>query len=213
MNFGDFDNNYRLQNFEKMRTSKFWKNENFMLGKRYTWTPPYKSWGFKNFLQNLGDESQFWWILEILIIIIDFKILKKSCNVCAPILGLILENFDSKILVLSQSYNTPPWRNFDFLSNSDEIENLKFDEIGNFGELRNLGFDKIWKFGIVQQNLIINLDRSQSQLSKNTKITKFGQILVHQIQNSYITNFVGSKKNIHRSVVIRHEKKKVSKKI
>ena len=147
MNFGDFDNNYRLQNFEKMRTSKFWKNENFMLGKRYTWTPPYKSWGFKNFLQNLGDESQFWWILEILIIIIDFKILKKSCNVCAPILGLILENFDSKILVLSQSYNTPPWRNFDFLSNSDEIEkfeiwwNWQFWWTSKFGFWQNL---EIW---------------------------------------------------------------------
>ena len=66
------------------------------------------------------------------------------------------------------------------------LKNLKyFDEIGNFGELRiNLDFDKIWKFGIVHQNLIINLDRSQSQLSKNTKILiiKFGQILVDQMK-------------------------------
>ena len=74
-----------------------------------------------------------------------------------------------------------------------KLKNLKFDEIGNFGELRNLDFDKIWKFGIVHQNLIINLDRSQSQLSNDTKIMKFGQILVDQIQNSYITNFVGSR--------------------
>ena len=74
-----------------------------------------------------------------------------------------------------------------------KLKNLKFDEIGNFGELRNLDFDKIWKFGIVHQNLIINLERSRRQLSNDTKIMKFGQILVDQIQNSYIANFAGSR--------------------
>ena len=74
-----------------------------------------------------------------------------------------------------------------------KLKNLKFDQIGNFGELRNLDFDKIWKFGIVHQNLIITLERSRSQLSKNTKIIKFGQISLHKIQNSYITNFAGSR--------------------
>ena len=57
---------------------------------------------------------------------IDFKILKKSCNTCDPILGQILENFDFRILVKSQSYDKPPWRNFDFLSNFVEIENFGF---------------------------------------------------------------------------------------
>ena len=36
---------------------------------------------------------------------IDFKILKKYCHVCSPILGQILENFDFRILVESQSYD------------------------------------------------------------------------------------------------------------
>ena len=57
---------------------------------------------------------------------IDFKILKKSCKTCYPILGPILENFDHRILVKSQSYDKPPWRNFDFLSNFVEIENFGF---------------------------------------------------------------------------------------
>ena len=37
------------------------------------------------------------------------------------------------------------------------------------------------------------MDRSRFQLSNDTKIIKFDQILVHQIQNSYITNFAGSR--------------------
>ena len=57
---------------------------------------------------------------------IDFKILKKVCHGCYPILGQILENFDFRILVKSQSYNKPPWRNFDFWSNFVEIENFGF---------------------------------------------------------------------------------------
>ena len=80
---------------------------------------------FKNFLQNFGDESQFWWFCDFGI---DFKILKKVCDGCYPILGPILENFDFRILVKSQSYDKPPWRNFDFLSNFEilaKIENLK----------------------------------------------------------------------------------------
>ena len=59
---------------------------------------------------------------------IDFKILKKSCDGCYPILGQILENFVLAILVISKSYNKPPWRNFDFLSKFEilvKIENLK----------------------------------------------------------------------------------------
>ena len=78
---------------------------------------------FKNFLQNFGDESQFWWFWDFGI---DFKILKKVCHVCYPILGQILENFDFRILVKSQSYDKPPWRNFDFWSNFVEIENFGF---------------------------------------------------------------------------------------
>ena len=68
-------------------------------------------------------ESQFWWFWDFGI---DFKILKKVCDACAPILGPILENFDFRILVKSQSYDKPPWRNFDFWSNFVEIENFGF---------------------------------------------------------------------------------------
>ena len=57
---------------------------------------------------------------------IDFKILEKSCHGCDPILGQIFENFDFRIWVKSQSYDKPPWRNFDFWSNFVEIENFGF---------------------------------------------------------------------------------------
>ena len=57
---------------------------------------------------------------------IDFKILKKSCDGCYPILGQILEKFDFRILSKSQSYDKPPWRNFVFLSNFVEIEIFGF---------------------------------------------------------------------------------------
>ena len=99
----------------------------------------------------ISSNFKFWWwepILEILgFFDIDFKILEKSCNVCAPILGLILDNFDFKILVLSQSYNKPPWRNFDFWSNFDDIEkfeiwwNWQFWWTSKFGFWQNL---EIW---------------------------------------------------------------------
>ena len=41
----------------------------------------------------------------------------KVCHVCSTILGQILENFDFDNFVISQSYDKPPWRNFDFRSN------------------------------------------------------------------------------------------------
>ena len=66
---------------------------------------------------NFGDFSDF---------DIDFKILKKSCDARSPMLGQILENFDFRILVESQSYDKPPWRNFHCLSNFVEIENFGF---------------------------------------------------------------------------------------
>ena len=73
---------------------------------------------FKNFLQNFGDWANFgeFWDFDI-----DFKILKKVCDACSPILGPILENFDFRILVKSQSYDKPPWRNFDFWSNFENF--------------------------------------------------------------------------------------------
>ena len=54
------------------------------------------------------------------------KILKKVCKDCSPIFWPILENFDFRIWVKSQSYDKPPWRNFDFGSNFVEIENFGF---------------------------------------------------------------------------------------
>ena len=67
---------------------------------------------------NFGDFGDF--------CLYGLQILKKSCNARSPILGQILENFDFRILVKSQSYDKPPWRNFDFLSNFVEIENFGF---------------------------------------------------------------------------------------
>ena len=40
----------------------------------------------------------------------------KVCNVCDSILGSILENFDFGNFEIYQSYDKPPWRNFEFLS-------------------------------------------------------------------------------------------------
>ena len=79
--------------------------------------------GFTNFLQNFGDLSQFWRFWDFGI---DFKILKKVCKDCSPIFWPILENFDFRIWVKSQSYDKPPWRNFVFLSKFEFRENRKF---------------------------------------------------------------------------------------
>ena len=63
----------------------------------------------------------------VILVIIDFKILEKSCHVCSPILEQILENCDFRILIRYQSYDKPPWRNFDFWSNFEFGENRKFE--------------------------------------------------------------------------------------
>ena len=60
------------------------------------------------------------------ILVSTSKFWKKFVTNCYPILGQILENFDFRILVKSQSYDKPPWRNFDFWSNFVEIENFGF---------------------------------------------------------------------------------------
>ena len=92
----------------------------------------------KNFyFENFGDLSQFWgfWDFDI-----DFKILKKVCKDCSPIFWPILENFDFRIWVKSQSYDKPPWRNFVFWSKFEFRENRKFQILNpssnpNFGSL------------------------------------------------------------------------------
>ena len=67
-------------------------------------------------------------------------------------------------------------------------------------------FDPKIKFWILANlgsffNLVLpNLDRSRRQLSNDTKIVKFGQILVDQIQNSYIKIFVGFRLGSQSSV-------------
>ena len=79
----------------------------------------------------------------------DFKILKKSCKNCSPILGQILENFDFRILVESQSYDKPPWRNFDFWSNFEifaKIENLKSLTLAEIQIFPNFQFWQICGF-------------------------------------------------------------------
>ena len=68
----------------------------------------------------------------------------------------------------------------------------------NFGDIVTLKSNILYFWFLanleLSHNLVSpNLDRSRRQLSNDTKITKFGQILVHKIQNSYITNFVGSR--------------------
>ena len=69
---------------------------------------------------NFGEFRKFWSISTS-------KFWKKSCDGCTPILGPISYNFDFRILSRSQSYDKPPWRNFDFLSNFDFGENRKFE--------------------------------------------------------------------------------------
>ena len=111
------------------------------MARRWSKSIPLAPAGFKNFLQNFGDESQFWWFWDLGI---DFKILKKSCKDCYPILGPILANFDFGIWIISQSYNKPPWRIFDFLSN------FEFCKIWNLMKLAILVNFEIWilsKFG------------------------------------------------------------------
>ena len=154
--------------------------------------------GFKNFLQNFGDESQFWNFG--ILVHIDFKILEKICDVVRPYWDQILENFDFRILSRSQSYDKPPWRNFDFcqILILVKIENLKsltlaqiqilvlnpkpkFAILANFGSLLNL--------------VLPNLDRSRRQLSKNTKIVKFEQNLVPKFLISQILRVLGVRQN------------------
>ena len=53
-------------------------------------------------------------------------------------MGQIFQNFDFRIWVKSQSYDKPPWRNFDFLSKFEFREDRKF-EILNPSENRNFG--------------------------------------------------------------------------
>ena len=105
-----------------------------------------------------------------ILVSIDFKILKKVCHVCYPILGQILENFDFRILVKSQSYDKPPWRNFGFLSNFVEIEiildfrvkdfkfcdfrvkDFKFRDITNFVNFGKIFFKFVTKIIKIQKN-------------------------------------------------------------
>ena len=78
------------------------------------------------FLQNFGDESQFWWILVILIST------SKFWKNLVRIVTLYWDQF-WKILTFEfgwnrQSYDKPPWRNFVFLFKFEYFrENRKFE--------------------------------------------------------------------------------------
>ena len=80
---------------------------------------------------NFGEFRKFWSISTS-------KFWKKSCDGCYPILGQILENFDFRILMKSQSYDKPPWRNFDFVSNFQFYKNLKFEILNPSTKISNL---------------------------------------------------------------------------
>ena len=114
---------------------------------------------------------------------IDFKILKKSCHVCDPILGQILENFDFRILALSQSYNKPPLAEFWFfvkfwwnwkiwnLMKLAILVNFEIWILTKFGNLAS--FTKIWSSIWIDLNLsfpttpkLWNLDKIWSTKSK-----------------------------------------------
>ena len=98
--------------------------------------------------------TKFWWVEPILVNFgdfdIDFKILKKSCNVCDPILWPILENFDLEFW-LNRKVTITTVRNFDFVSNFEFCKNRKFEILNpssnsNFGSLTlipNFGFWQI----------------------------------------------------------------------
>ena len=139
---------------------------------------------------NFGEFRKFWSISTS-------KFWKKSCDGCTPILGPISYNFDFRILSRSQSYDKPPWRNFDFLSNFDFGENRKFEIFNPSSNPNFLVLNPKPKFAILANfgsllNLVLpNLDRSRRQLSKNTKIVKFGQNLVPKFLISQILWVLG----------------------
>ena len=126
-------------------------------------------WGFWYGLQNFGKVfvtvvrpywDQFWKIL-ILKFWLDHK---------------VTINHRGGILIFCQISNFCKNRKFEIFNPSSNP---------NFGSLtlnRILDFGKFW---VSTNNLVLaNLDRSRRQLSKNTKIIKFGQISLHKNQNS-----------------------------
>ena len=76
--------------------------------------------------QSFDDLSQFWWFWDFGM---DFKILKKSCDgLFAQYWDQFWKNLTFEFWSKSQSYDKPPWRNFDFWSIFwilAKIENLK----------------------------------------------------------------------------------------
>ena len=105
---------------------------------------------FKNFSYkilvmraNFGEFWKFWSISTS-------KFWKSLCHGCAPILGQIFENFVLAVLVISQSYDKPPWRNFEFFVKYLNFgENRKFEilnpstvSIGNFFGFSNVNFNR-----------------------------------------------------------------------
>ena len=68
-----------------------------------------KFWWWEPILWNFDEFCKFWSISTS-------KFWKGSCDVCYPILGQILKKFELRILMKYQSYDKPPWRNFDFWS-------------------------------------------------------------------------------------------------
>ena len=73
--------------------------------------------GFKNFLQNFGDESQFWWFWWFLWFWYRLQNFGKILSRLLPYSGTNFSKFWLSNLSKSQSYDKPPWRNFNFLSN------------------------------------------------------------------------------------------------
>ena len=138
--------------------------------RRGGWWKPFIIW---QKLKNVAEGDVLRIFLKILVIWANFgdfgilistsKFWKSLCHTCYPILGQILENFDFGILFRSQSYNKPPWRNFDFLSNFEFCKNWKFEILNpssnpNFGSLTlksNLEFWQIcgYLFNLVLPNL------------------------------------------------------------
>ena len=149
---------------------------------------------FQFFLQNFGNLSQFWWILQNLVHI-DFKILEKSLSRLWPHIGtnfLILENFDLANFVISPSYD----------NHRGGI--LIFCQIFDFGENRNLesltlAQIQIWILNPKPQiSVLPNLDRSRFQLSNDTKIVKFNQNLIQKFLISQILWVLGCLALWHR---------------
>ena len=145
--------------------------------------------------------TKFWWWESILANFGYFGLYglqnfeKSVVTLVRPILG--------PILVKSPSYDKPPWRNFDFVSNFDKVIELNLQKWRNFEILNpgsnpnfgsktlnpNFGFRQIKDLSSILwfRQIWIDLDL---RVPRTPKLSNLDEI---SSKHSYITNFVGSR--------------------